>query len=225
MFEDFRAAFLDFDIIRQAAPLLWQGTVRTLLLSALTIPLGLAGGLGLAVMARSPRRWLSRSVAVWVDLFRALPPLVLLILLYAGLPFAGVRLNAWEAVAIAFFLNTGAYYGEVFRAGLNSVPPGQDEAARALGLGRGHVLVLVSLPQAVPNVLPELLSNTLEIVKLTSLASVAALPELLFQARQAQSITYNASPILAAAAIYCIMLWPLVRVLSTLSVKAAARRS
>jgi polar amino acid transport system permease protein len=161
---------------------------------------------------------------VWVDVFRAFPPLVLLIFLYAGLPFAGVELGAFGAVAIAFFLNTGAYYGEVLRAGIESVPPGQTEAARSTGLGRWQALVHVVLPQAVRNVLPDLVSNTLEVVKLTSLAGVVALPELLFEARQAQSVTYNPTPIVAAAAIYFLILWPAVRLLSRLENRAIAAR-
>ena len=74
-------------------------------------------------------------------------------------------------------------------------------------------MTYIVLPQAVRNVLPDLLSNTLEVVKLTSLGSVVAMPELLFQARQAQSVTYNATPIVMAAVIYFLMLWPLVRLL------------
>ena len=105
-------------------------------------------------------------------------------------------------MAIAFFLNTGAYYGEILRAGIDSVPAGQVEAARSTGLSRLQAMAYVVLPQAVRNVLPDLLSNTLEVVKLTSLGSVVAVPELLYQARQAQSITYNPTPIVVAAIIY-----------------------
>ena len=80
------------------------------------------------------------------------------------------------------------------------------------------------LPQAVRAVMPDLLSNTLEVVKLTSLASVVALPELLFQARQAQSLTYNPTPIVAAAVVYFLLLWPVVRLLSRLENRAIAGR-
>jgi polar amino acid transport system permease protein len=83
-------------------------------------------------------------------------------------------------------------------------------------------MLYVVLPQAVRNVLPDLLSNTLEVVKLTSLGSVVAMPELLFQARQAQSLTYNPTPIVFAALIYFLMLWPLVRLLSRLENRAFA---
>jgi polar amino acid transport system permease protein len=149
---------------------------------------------------------------------------VLLVFVYAGLPFAGLEVSAIGAVAIGFFLNTGAYYGEIFRAGLESVPAGQAEAARALGLKRPQIMALIVLPQAVRNVLPDLVSNTLEVVKLTSIASVVAMPELLFQARQAQSVTYNATPIMAAAVAYFILLWPVVRLLSRLENKQLASR-
>jgi len=81
-----------------------------------------------------------------------------------------------------------------FRAGIDSVPAGQVEAARSTGLSRLQAMGYIVLPQAVRNVLPDLLSNTLEVVKLTSLGSVVAVPELLYQARQAQSLTYIRRP-------------------------------
>ncbi|WP_342452453.1 amino acid ABC transporter permease [Pararoseomonas baculiformis] len=220
MFEDFVDSFLNLDIIRRAMPILWRGLLQTLLLAAIVVPLGLLHGMAIALLSRASSRWVRWPLAVWTDTFRALPPLVLLIFLYAGLPFLGVDLGPWGAVALAFFLNTGSYYGEVLRAGLDSVPPGQMEAARALGLRPALALWLVVIPQAVRNVLPDLVSNTLEVVKLTSIASVVAVPELLFQARQAQSVTYNASPIVAAALAYFIILWPVVRLLSRLENRA-----
>ncbi|MBN8889291.1 MAG: polar amino acid ABC transporter permease [Rhodospirillales bacterium 70-18] len=212
--------FFNPDIIRAAWPILTAGLGNTLLLSVVVVPLGLLGGVILALLAsvRSPLvRW---PLMAWVDFFRAFPPLVLLIFLYAGLPFAGIELGGFGCVAIAFFLNTGAYYGEIIRAGIDSVPAGQTEAARSTGLSRLQTMAWVVLPQAIRNVLPDLLSNTLEVVKLTSLGSVVAMPELLFQARQAQSLTYNPTPIMAAAVVYFLMLWPLVRLLSRLENRA-----
>jgi polar amino acid transport system permease protein len=95
---------------------------------------------------------------------------------------------------------------------------------RALGLKRWQVWVFVVLPRAVRNVLPDLIGNTLEVVKLTSIASVVALPELLFQARQAQSATFNATPILVAAVAYFVLLWRFVRLLSRLENRQLATR-
>ena len=223
-FDDFLLAFFSLDILQQAWPILWAGLRTTLLLSAIVVPLGLLGGTILALLSTVRSRWVRFPLMAWVDLFRSLPPLVLLVFVYAGLPFAGIEVSPIGAVAIGFFLNTGAYYGEVLRAGIESVPPGQLEAARSTGLTRAQTLGHIVLPQAVRNVLPDLISNTLEVVKLTSLASVVALPELLFQARQAQSVTYNATPIVAAAVIYFILLWPLVRLLSRLENRQIAGR-
>lgn len=221
---EFAEAFLNVEVALAALPILWLGLVETVKLSLLTVPLGLTAGFGLALLSVQGRPWVRWPLLACIDVFRAVPPLVLLILLYAGLPFAGLDPGAWGAVAIAFTLNTGAYYAEILRAGIESVPRGQAEAARALGLRRRHVWAFVILPQAVRNVTPDLVGNTLEVVKLTSIASVVALPELLFQARQAQSVTFNATPILVAAAAYFILLWPLVRLLSHLESRKLAAR-
>ncbi len=217
-------SFLNVGIMVQAWPIILAGLGNTILLSLMVVPLGLGGGIMLALLSTVKHPWVRYPLMAWVDFFRAFPPLVLLIFLYAGLPFAGLELGGFACVGIAFFLNTGSYYGEVLRAGIDSVPAGQIEAARSTGLSRLQALVWVVLPQAVRNVLPDLLSNTLEVIKLTSLASVVALPELLFQARQAQSLTYNPTPIVAAAVVYFLLLWPLVRLLSTLENRAMASR-
>jgi polar amino acid transport system permease protein len=222
--DEFVSAFLNWEIVREASPILWRGLWQTLLMSVMVVPLGLIGGVMLALLSTAPLRWVRLLAAGWVDLFRAIPPLVLLVFLYAGLPFAGLDIGAWGAVAVGFFLNTGAYYGEVLRAGIGSVSPGQTEAARSTGLTQAQTMTHVVPPQAVRNVMPDLISNTVEVVKLTSIASVVALPELLFQARQAQNVTYNASPIVAAAIAYFLLLWPLVRLMSRLENKAMAGR-
>ncbi len=221
---NFIEAFLNVEIAVAASPILWMGLVQTVLLALMTVPLGMIAGLILAVLSAQESRWVRWPLIGFVDFFRAIPPLVLLIFLYAGLPFAGLDLGAWGAVALGFLLNTGAYYAEILRAGIESVPKGQSEAARALGLRRWQVWIFIVLPQAVRNVLPDLVSNTLEVVKLTSIASVVAVPELLFQARQAQSVTYNATPILMAALAYFILLWPCVRLLSRLENRQIAGR-
>ena len=209
-------AFFNIEIMKAAWPIVLTGLWNTILLSLIVVPLGLFGGLILALLASIKHPLVRWPLMAWVDFFRAFPPLVLLVLLFAGLPFA--------CVAIAFFLNTGSYYGEIFRAGIDSVPGGQVEAARSTGLSRMQAMRYVVLPQAVRNVMPDLLSNTLEVVKLTSLGSVVAVPELLYEARQAQSITYNPTPIVMAAVIYFLLLWPVVRLLSRLENRALAGR-
>jgi polar amino acid transport system permease protein len=208
--------FFNLTIMAKALPLVLTGLWTTLLICVVVIPLGIAGGILVAAASLSPRAAFRRGIKLLVDLFRALPPLVLLIMIYSGLPFVGIRLTPLAAVSLAFFLNNSAYYGEIYRAGLDSVGTGQLEAARSTGLTAWQAMAHVVIPQAVRNVLPDLVSNTVEVVKLTSLASVAALPEMLYSADMARSLTYNSSPIVLAALVYLLLLWPFVRLASRL---------
>ncbi|KJC45208.1 amino acid ABC transporter permease [Bradyrhizobium sp. LTSP857] len=213
--------FFNVDIILKSLPLVLQGLKTTLLICLIVVPMGLLGGILVAVASLSKSKVVRRSLAGFVDLLRALPPLVLLILIYSGLPFLGLRLSPLAAVTIAFFLNNAAYYGEIVRAGIESVPAGQWEAARSTGLRADQTFIWVVLPQGLRNVLPDLISNTVEVVKLTSLASVVSLQEMLYSADMARSLTFNTSPLVLAAAIYFIMLWPIVRLVSKLEHSAA----
>jgi polar amino acid transport system permease protein len=217
--------FFNIEVFQQVLPFLLQGLLTTIGLSLLVIPLGLVGGLFVALVAtQSESRLVRILIAIYVDVFRALPPLVLLIFIYFGFPFLGIDMPKLLAVALGFLLNNSSYYGEIFRAGLLAVPQGQMEAARSTGLSRIQALAYVVVPQATRNVLPDLIGNSIEVVKLTTLASVVALPELLRVARDAQSLLYNPSPVVLAALIYLALLWPLVRLLSRLEHKNMAVR-
>jgi len=217
--------FFNLEVFQQVLPFLLQGLLTTVGLSLLVIPLGLAGGLFVALVAtQTESRVVRILVAIYVDVFRALPPLVLLIFIYFGFPFLGIDMPKLLAVALGFLLNNASYYGEIFRAGLMAVPQGQMEAARSTGLSRLQALTYVVVPQATRNVLPDLIGNSIEVVKLTTLASVVALPELLRVARDAQSLLYNPSPVVLAALIYLALLWPLVRLLSRLEHKSMISR-
>ena len=213
--------FFNLGVMEQAFPLILGGLKQTIIICLIVVPLGLAGGLAFALILLSRLRTVRWAAIVVIDFFRSIPPLVLLIFVYAGLPFTGFRLSPLAAVAISFFLNTSSYYGEIYRAGIESVGLGQWDAARSTGLRSYQTLAYVVLPQAVRNVLPDLVSNTVEVVKLTSIASVVALPELLYSADMARSVTFNSSPIVLAAVIYLAMLWPLVRLISRLERRIA----
>ena len=213
--------FFNLGVMEQAFPLILGGLKQTIIICLIVVPLGLFGGLAFALISLSRLRTVRWVTIAAIDFFRSIPPLVLLIFVYAGLPFAGLRLSPLAAVAISFFLNTSSYYGEIYRAGIESIGLGQWDAARSTGLQAYQTLAYVVLPQAVRNVLPDLVSNTVEVVKLTSIASVVALPELLYSADMARSVTFNSSPIVLAAAIYLAMLWPLVRLISRLERRIA----
>jgi len=220
--QEFVANFANLESLARIYPLLLQGVQVTLLLSLVTIPLAVLGGLLLAVLYSFHLRFLNPVLIVYVDVLRAFPVLVLLVLIFYGLPFVGISLPAFPAAVLAIALNNSGYYGEIFRAGIETVPRGQREAARSTGLSAWQTAFSVVLPQAVRNVLAPLAGNTLELIKTTSIATVVALPELLRSARVAQETTYNPTPLTAAAIIYFILLWPLTRVVGRLERKMIA---
>ena len=189
--------FFNIDIMVQAAPLILAGLKQTIIICLIVVPLGLIGGLAVALISLSRWRTARWAVIASIDLF---VPCRRWCCSFSSCRAAvrGLRLSPMAAVAIAFFLNDSGYSGEIFRAGIESVGLGQWDAARSTGLRAYQALAYVVLPQAVRNVLPDLVSNTVEVVKLTSIASVVALPELLYSADMARSVTFNSSPIVLA---------------------------
>lgn len=214
--DEFIAAFFNVESMRTVAPMLWRGFQITLLLTVAIVPAALLLGLAIAVLRDLKVPVLDKFLAAYVDLLRALPPLVLIIYLYSGLPFFGVRLGEFGTVVIALVANGAAFFGEIFRAGLESVSKGQREAARSTGLSLLATELFVVLPQGVKRVVPPVASNIVELTKATALGSVVALPELLKAARTGQSLVYDATPLMMAALIYLVCLWPIVRLLSRL---------
>ena len=148
------------------------------------VPGGLFFGAALALAQTLTRAFATRILSWGVDLVRAFPPLVLLVV--HGLLFLGIEPPPLLGVGIVLTINTSTCYGEILRAGIGSIEPTQWEAARSTGLEIAATLRYVVLPQGIRNVLPDLAGNTLEAVKLTSLTSVVALPDLPRMARIAQ---------------------------------------
>jgi polar amino acid transport system permease protein len=214
--ELFLENFANVDSLMQIYPLLLQGLELTILIAAVSLPLAIAAGLLIGVLYSFGIRPLNVFLLIYIDLLRSFPVLVLLILIFYSLPFLGLNLSGFSAVVLALVINNSGYYGEIFRAGILSVPKGQREASHALGFNAIQTVVLIILPQAIRNVLAPLASNSLELVKTTSIAALVALPELLRSARVAQEQTYNPTPLTAAAVIFFVLLWPISRWVSRL---------
>ncbi len=208
--------FLNLKVLGQTWPLLLAGLRTTVLLGLCSTVLGMAGGLGLA-LARLYGPRVLRAVAVgYIDGFRAIPLLVLLVVIYYALPFVGIRLTSFAAATASLSLVSAAYAAEIFRAGIEAIAKGQFEAAQALGLHWWPMMRLVILPQAVRIVVPPMTGNCINVVKDTALASVVAMPDLLKQATQAQALAANPTPLIGAAVIYLALLLPLVRLVARL---------
>lgn len=204
-------------------PLILLGLWNTLALSATCIVLGFVLGVALAVARLYGTRPVRLLAIAYIDVFRAIPVLVLLFIVYYALPFSGLRLSSFAAATAAIAMVSAAYVAEIVRAGVEAVPGGQTEAARALGLRFAVVLRKVILPQALRIVLPPLTSNSINVVKDTALASVVAMPDLLKQANQAQALAANPTPLIGAALIYLVILLPLVRLVGLLEARMNAR--
>ena len=217
--------FFNGQVMLSAFPALMRGLLNTLLLGMLAIGIGIPTGLVISLVrlyGPKPFRWLAIG---YIDIFRAMPVLVVLILIYYALPFVGIRFSSLTSATLAFTFVMSAYSAEVFRSGIESIPNGQFEAAQALGLPFLLTLRKVILPQAVRLVIPPTTSNCVSMFKDTSLASAVALPELLKEANDAQALYANPSPLIAAALVYLAFLWPMVRLVGYLEKrsKAAAR--
>ena len=218
--------FFNGQVMLSALPALMRGLFNTILLGLLAIGIGIPVGLVISLIrlyAPKPFRWLAIG---YIDIFRAMPVLVVLILIYYALPFVGIRFSSWVSATLAFTFIMSAYSAEVFRSGIESIPHGQFEAAQALGLTFLQTLYKVILPQAVRVVIPPATSNCVSMFKDTSLASAVALPELLQEANDAQAFYANPTPLIGAALVYLAFLWPMVRLVGYIEKrsKAAAAR-
>ncbi|MFZ1340569.1 MAG: amino acid ABC transporter permease [Paracoccaceae bacterium] len=213
---DIFQTFFNIDVLVRTFPLLMQGLWVTVQLGVCAIIAGLALGLGLALVRIYGARPVRLIARIYIDVFRSIPLLVLLIIVYYALPFVGIRLSAFLSALSALTMVSAAYTAEIFRAGIEAIPKGQFEASGALGLSYRHMMVDVILPQAIKIVIPPLTNNSINVIKDTALASVVAMPDLLKQATQAQALAANPSPLIGAAIIYVAFLWPLVAWVSRL---------
>ena len=171
---------------------------------------GLLAGLVLALVRSLAIRPLNWLIIFVVDLFRSLPPLVVIVLIYFGLPSAGVSPSAFVSTWLSLALVLMAFAEEIFWAGITSMPKGQWEASRSTGLSFGQTLLNVVLPQALRLTIAPLTNRTIAITKGTALGTVVALHEILGMASSAMSNSYNPSPLMMGAAAYLVLFLPVV---------------
>ncbi len=216
--------FLNMAVLKRSLPMLLDGLWLTLQLGLAAIVAGLVLGLVVALLRLYSVAPVRIFMRLYIDIFRSIPLLVLLIVVYYALPFVGVRLSAFVSAMTALTLVSGAYTAEIFRAGIEAIPKGQFEASAALGLSHRQTMLDVILPQAVRIVIPPLTNNSINVIKDTALASVVAMPDLLKQATQAQALTANPTPLIGAALIYIAFLWPAVLLVGHLEKRFSAGR-
>jgi polar amino acid transport system permease protein len=208
--EGFAFSFLNARVAAEYWPRILEGLGVTVILAMLIVASGLVLGLGLAVLRCLGIRPLNWAIIFAVDLFRALPPLVLIVLIYFGLPAAGLNFSGFGATWLALTLVLTAFAEEIFWGSICAVPKGQWEAGRALGLRFLPTLFRIVLPQAIRIAIPPLTNRTIAITKGTALGSVVAVAEILGAAQSAMAFSGNPTPLMLGAAAYLVLFLPVV---------------
>jgi polar amino acid transport system permease protein len=215
-----------------------EGFWVTIQLSVLSGILALIWGLILATLRQLPGKGLMpvRAVTIaYIDVFRGIPLLILILIIAGGVPaleflpeslrlpqWFGKPDNFWFGV-LAITITYGAYMAEVYRSGIESVPGGQMEAARSLGMSHGQAMRNVILPQAVRKVIAPLLNDFVALTKDTTLVSVIALSEVTQVANDIQSETFNSSALVLGALLFLAVTLPLARLIDKLIAREQGR--
>lgn len=206
----FLDTFLNVKVMAKYWPDIAYGMLITVELAVLVVISGIAGGLTLALIRSLAIRPLNWLIIFVVDVFRALPPLVIIVLIYFGLPSVDIAPSGFVSTWLSLAMVLMAFSEEIFWAGITSVHKGQWEASRSTGLSFGQTLMNVVLPQALRLTIPPLTNRTIAITKGTALGSVVAVSEILGEASSAVSNSYNPSPLTMAAAAYLLLFLPVV---------------
>jgi polar amino acid transport system permease protein len=200
-----------FDVVWNNMPFLFEGLWLTLTISFLALAISMVLGLLVSVVRLSKNRGVSFIAATYVEIFRDTPVLVQLFWIYYVLPILlDIQISAFGAALIGLTLHSAAFLGEVYRAGIQAVPSDQVEAAKVLGLKPVQTFVRIVMPQAFRTILPPLVNNFVDLIKLSSLASVFAVGEVTRKATELSAATFRPLEIFTfIALIYFFICWPL----------------
>ena len=203
--------FFDFSLLAPYWPDILRGFGLTVAMSVLTVVIGIPLGLGIAILRLYRFRLLNLLIILYIDFFRSIPQLVLIVLVYFALPYFGIVIAPFWAVVLALAVVLSAFAEEIFWASINSVPKGQWEAGSSTGLGFGQVLFSVILPQVTRMSIPPLTNRAIGISKGTTLGSVIAVPELLSVTSSIQSTVANPTALTVGALLFLVLFLPFVR--------------
>jgi polar amino acid transport system permease protein len=220
----FLDTFFNWNVIERYFPAIMKGVVVTIEIAGAVVVTGTLLGLVLAIVRTFRMLPVNALIVIFVDAFRALPPLVLILLVYFGLPNIGLNLPSFAVLWLVLSLVLAAFAEEIFWAGILSIPKGQWEAARSTGLGFLATLTYIVLPQAIRLTVPPLTNRTIAITKNTALGTVIGVGEILNQATTAQSFSGNATPLMMGAIAYAILFIPVVLFGRFLETRFAWRR-
>lgn len=217
--------FFNTSVLEQSFKWLMSGLGYTMVLTLISIVTSLVVGLFTALARISKRKWLRSLAGIYINLFRGTPLLVQVIILFFAFPYIGIQMDRWTTAILALTLNNGAYVAEFIRGGIQSIDAGQEEAAKSLGMNYVQMMVFVILPQALKQALPSLANSFVSLLKDTAQVSVIGVEELLKQGRSMQSMTANATPLMAVAIIYLVVTLPFIFAIDKMEKKLTVSRS
>ena len=200
-------------------PQVLEGLKVTLEVFALTLILSIPLGIVIAVMRTSKSLILKEISGIYVLIMRGTPLLLQIIVIFFGLPLVGIKVDRFPSAILAFTLNYGAYFGEIFRAGIMSVDNGQVEGAQVLGLSSKDIFFRIVLPQAFKSVIPPVANEITTLVKDTSLVYVVGMDEMLKIGKTASNRDVSLMPLLIVGIVYLIVIAILSQVLKKIEEK------
>jgi polar amino acid transport system permease protein len=228
---EFFHQYFDFTIMGDHFSEVLEGFFKNLLLFAVVVLLALIWGLVLALIRQLPGKKFAplRFLTIaYIDVLRAIPILIILLLISGGIPYLefipkDIRIPNWFGQPDPFWYSVlgltmvyGAYMAEVYRAGIEAVPPGQAEAARSLGMSYGKAMRHVVVPQAVTKIPAPMLNEMISLLKDTTLASVVALGESVLVSREILAETFNSSAVILAGLMFLAITLPAARLVDVL---------
>ena len=197
-------------VVRDTSWVMLKSAGLTVVLSLLSFPLAIAGGLLIALGRLHGPRWLRVLLAAWVEFLRGTPVMLQLFFIFFFLPEIGIVVPAFGTAILGLAVNYSAYESEIYRAGLQAVPLGQTEAALALGMTHAQALRRVVVPQAVRIVIPPVMNDFIALFKDTSVCSVVTLVELTKRFSVLSQSTQATPELMAMTAVlYLLMSYPL----------------
>ena len=215
----FLRLFLNPPILVSSIPSVFQGFLMALAIVLVAFPLAIPFGFVLALMRISKPRILRGIAGFYVNLIRGTPAFLQIYIAFFGLPLAGLQIPSYPLGVIVLAMNSAAYLCEIFRAGIQSIPKGQSEAARSLGMTSFQTMVYVIIPQTFRNVLPTMTSEFILLYKDTSLLAAVGVMEVVMYSKTIVASTGSITPYIVAALFYLVVTIPLARLVSKLEAR------
>ena len=217
----FLKLFLDPTILVTSLPVVFWGFIQAIIIVACAFPLAIPLGFVLSLMRMSKFRVLRGIATTYVNIVRGTPLFLQIYIAFFGLPLAGVQIPNIPLGVIVLFMNSGAYLCEIFRAGIQSIPKGQFEASRSLGMNGAQTMLFVIIPQTIRRVIPTMTSEFILLYKDTSMLAAVGVMEIVMYAKTIVAATGSITPYIVAALFYLIITLPLAKVVGKLEARLA----